>query len=47
MNDKLEQIKNQLEEILQMDIDQQPAAFAALHEQLEKDLNSDKGNSAE
>ncbi len=40
MNDRLEQIQEQLEEIAKLDLAQQPQAYQKLYEELNSELNA-------
>jgi hypothetical protein len=39
MNDKIQQLQEQLAEITKLDLAEQPEAFAKLHAELEQQLN--------
>jgi len=47
MSDKLEELEAELARIAQLDLAEQPEAFAALREKLESQLNSSSDESSE
>lgn len=47
MNEKLEQIQKKLEEIANLDLADQPDAFAKLHDELNQELNASNSQEPE